>query len=407
MFSDVVDDTVTWFPNLGPAGFGSGQLASPPLAIANPRQVGLLSLVVEGHEVPIPNWDVQGDVWLKRLRAEIADKDLLTVQVYRVLEDGIPMWLRTQIQLTVSGKSREERLGWILPAGWRLATVDSPIPVAVDDRGRMKAQVRAGKWTIRADAFRSVDVGEFRFVPDAEPITDLELVGFKAKPEFRMAQIEGIEAVDVAQTTFPAAWRNLPVYQWKTDSSFRLVEKMRGMGRQRPEGLKIDRHFWLDEDGHGLTYRDQIRGRMQQIWRLDVADRHQLGAVRIDGQGQLITVDPRTGAEGVEIRNRNLNMEAIGRIDRTGELLATGWQTDADSLGLTLSLPPGWRVFALFGADRVDGDWLTAWSLLDLFLLLIFSLAVLRLWGVKAGLVTYLAIGWAYHDPGSPRFTCL
>ena len=70
-------------------------------------------------------------------------------------------------------------------------------------------------------------------------------------------------------------------------------------------------------------------------------------------------------------------------------------------------LPPGWRVFALFGADRVDGDWLTAWSLLDLFLLLIFSLAVFRLWGVKAGIVALLAFGLAYHEPGAPRLAWL
>jgi len=78
-----------------------------------------------------------------------------------------------------------------------------------------------------------------------------------------------------------------------------------------------------------------------------------------------------------------------------------------ESLSLTLSLPPGWRVFALFGADQVEGDWLTAWSLLDLFLLLIFSIAVLRLWGIRAGVVALLAFGLSYHEPGAPRLTWL
>ena len=222
----------------------------------------------------------------------------------------------------------------------------------------------------------------------------------KTDPEFRISQIEGLPTIDVTQTTFPSKWRGLPVYQWDTSQPFQLVEKMRGMGDQRPEGLKIDRRLWLDEDGKGLTYRDQLRGQMQQIWRLDVADGHELGAVRVDGEGQLITANPKTGASGVEIRRRNLNMEAIGRAPRTAEMAATGWQTDADSLRLTLTLPPGWRVFAIFGADQVEGDWLTAWSLLDLFLLLIFSLAVFRLFGVTAGIVALLAFGLAYHEPG-------
>ena len=132
--------------------------AEMPQRIAMPRQVGFLSLTVEGNSVPIPNWDADGHVWLKRQRAEVADKNQLAVQVYRVVEDGIPMWLRTEIELTVSGQSREEDLGWILPQDWKMSLVDSPIPVAVDERGRMKAQVRAGKWTIRVDAFRTTDL---------------------------------------------------------------------------------------------------------------------------------------------------------------------------------------------------------------------------------------------------------
>jgi hypothetical protein len=100
-------------------------------------------------------------------------------------------------------------------------------------------------------------------------------------------------------------------------------------------------------------------------------------------------------------------METIGRADLTNNLSATGWQTDVESLHLSLSLSPGWRVFSLFGADNVEGNWLTAWSLLDLFLLLIFSLAVFRLWGLKAGIVALLAFGLSCHEPGAPRLTWL
>ena len=378
-----------------------------PQRIAIPNQIGLLTLTVEGTSVAIPNWDASGNVWLRRVRSEVTDKDQISAQVYRVLEDGIPMWLRTEIELTVSGKSREEELGWVLPEGWNLSLVESPIPVAIDERGRTKAQVRAGKWTIRVDAFRSVDVPDFQFASDATPITNVELIGFRQKPQFRLVEIEGTQAVDVTLTTFPEKWRDLPVYQWNTDSAFQIVEKMRGMGLQRPEGLSIDRQFWLDEDGKNLTFRDRIKGQMQQIWRLDVAEGQRLGAVRIDGKGQLITANPQSGANGVELRTRNLNLEAIGRTDRTTQLSATGWRTDAGSLSVTLTLPPGWRVFSLFGADRVDGDWLTAWSLLDLFLLLIFSLAVFRMWGVSAGVVAFLAFGLSYHEFGSPRITWL
>ncbi|MCA9247955.1 MAG: hypothetical protein KDA42_12590 [Planctomycetales bacterium] len=383
---------------------GQFRWSEMPLRIAVPKQFGLLSLEIDGAEVAIPNWDANGFLWLMRRRGEVEEKDLLAAKVYRVLEDGIPLWLHTEVDLTVSGRSREEQLGWILPAGWQLATVESPIPVAVDDQGRIKAQVRAGNWKIELQAFRNSDLDEFRFAEQAEPVAPTELIAFRAKPDFRVAEIEGIDIVDANQTTFPDRWRDLPLYYWSTNKVFRLREKMRGMGLQHPKGLAIERHFWLDEDGQGLTYRDRFEGQLQQIWRLDVTPGADLGAVRMGDDRQLITKNPQSGQQGVEIRNRNLKMDAIGRIDQTHELSAIGWQTDAESLSLTLSLPPGWRAFAMLGADRVEGDWLTAWSLLDLFLLLIFSLAVLRLWGLRAGLVALLAVGLSYHEPGAPRF---
>ena len=350
-----------------------------PQRIRIPKQIGVLSLTVEGNRVEIPNWDASGHLWLKRQRVEATDEDQLAVQVYRVIEDGIPMWLRTEIELSVSGKSREEELGWALPHGWKLAMVDSPIPVSVDEEGHVKAQVRAGKWVVSIHAFLASDPGEIAYAESATPIIDRELVAFKARPEFRMAEVEGLRAVDVSQTTFPEKWRSFPVFEWATDTSFRLVEKMRGMGLQRPRGLKINREFWLDEGGKGLTFRDTIRGQMVQVWRLDIADGQELGAARMDGKGQLITSNPNTGAHGVEIRTRYLDLQAIGRMEGVKNVSATGWQSDVDSLGVHFNLPPGWRLFALFGADWVNGDWLTTWSLLDLFLLLIFSMAVLKL----------------------------
>ncbi len=378
-----------------------------PQKIAIPKEIGLLSLTVDQVPLPLPDWDADGQVWLKRIRTAEAEKNLLAVQVYRVLEDGIPTWLRTEVELTVSGKSREENLGWILPEGWNLATVESPLPVAVDEQGQMKAQVRSGKWTVRIDAFCTRDAREIRFAADAQPITNLELVGFQSQPDFRLAELTGVQAIDVSQTTFPEKWRNLPVYQWDTTTAIQLEQKTRGMGLQRPEGLAMQRQFWLDEDGQGITFRDSVSGQMQQIWRLDSAEGQQLGSVRIDGSRQLITANPATGAEGVEIRTRNLNLDALGRIPNSGSLAATGWRSDADSLTVTWNLPPGWRVLALFGADEVQGDWLTAWTLLDLFLLLIFSLAVWRIWGIPAGLIAFLAFGLAYHEPGAPRLTWL
>ncbi len=379
-----------------------------PQSVALPAEIGILELTLEGRPVPNPSWGPDGTLWLKRdASTEQADKDFLGVKIYGVIEDGIPLWLRMEVELLVSGKSREEDIGNILPEGWKLAAVRSSLPVAVDESGQLKVQVRPGKWTVEFDAFRIDDLKDLRFATGVQPAVPEILIGFRSKPDFRMVDITGAPSIDVSQTTFPEKWKNLPVYQWDTATSLTIVERLRGMGLQKPPGLNIHREFWLDEDGQALTFRDRITGQMQQIWRLDVAPGQDLGAVRSNGLGQLITRNPENGAPGIEVRTRNLSLEATGRSPRAANLSATGWRTDADTLTSSLNLPPGWRLFALFGADWVEGDWLTAWSLLDLFLLLIFSLAVFRIWGLRAAILAFLAFGLSYHEPAAPRYLWL
>lgn len=375
-----------------------------PQGLPLPAEIGVLDLKVNGQRADLPNWDEKGFLWLKRARPETAEREFLSAQVYRVLEDGIPMWLRTRVELSVAGKSREVELGHALPAGWRVASVISPLPCAVDDTGFAKAQVRAGKWVVQIDAFRTGPAESVAFASKAKPIAGEELLGFRARADFRVIEFNGIEAIDVSQTTFPEDWRNLPVYRWVTNKPFRIEEKMRGMGFQKPSGLRVEREFWLDDRGEVMTYRDRIRGTSQQSWRLDVSPGQTLGAARMAGEGQLVTRNPATGANGVEVRRRNLDMEAVGRIANARLFPATGWQADVEHCEATLHLPPGWRVLALFGAETVSGDWITAWTLLDLFLLLVFAMSVGRLWGLAATAVAVLGFGLTYHEPDAPRW---
>lgn len=379
-----------------------------PQNLRIPAAMGILTLTRDGTAVENPAWDAQGLLWLRREgAAETTERNYLGVKLHSVLEDGIPLWWRQEVELTVSGKSREEELGTLLPEGWKLAAIQSPIPVSVDDSGHAKAQVRAGTWTVRVDAFRLDNPKEVRFAPGVRRAAAEELVAFRARPDFRVLEFIGPPAIDPSQSQFPKAWQGLPVHRWDTGTAIRLVERMRGMGAQKPAGLGIERTLWLDEGGRGLTFQDRITGQMQQVWRLDAAEGQELGSVRSGGEGQLITRNPQNGAIGVELRSRNLSVEATGRLSDPASLPATGWRSDAESVRVTLHLPPGWRLFALFGADWVHGDWLTAWTLLDLFLLLVFTLAVFRIRGWATALLAFAAFGLAYHEPGAPRYPWL
>lgn len=376
-----------------------------PEKVQVPPGIGILRLSVEGKAVEVPGWDADGSLWLKRTRAEAADRDLLTLKVYRVIEDGIPMWLRTEIELSVSGKSREEELGYALPEGWQPSAVTAPLPCALDRDGRLRVQVRAGKWQIGIDAFRAQQDGSIRHAAGRKPLAERELIAFQADPSLRVLELRGLVSVDVAQTTMPERWRRLPLWLWDTGQPFTLEEKMRGMGEQRPPGLRFEREFWLDEDGRGFTWRDRLSGTGQNTWRLDAAPGQELGSVKIDGEGQLITKHPQSGASGVEVRKRDLNLTATGRAEFAGSVHATGWQANAESLEATLHLPPGWRLLAVFGPEWSQGDWLTSWSLLDVFLVLMLGLAVQRLHGVVAAVVAVAALVLLWKEPGAPRWS--
>lgn len=378
-----------------------------PEHLAIPQSIGVLTLTLNGQPVEAPHWDTQGLLWLQRNPAEAADQDQLGVKVYRLLSDGIPMWLATSVELTVTGKSREVELGHALPEGWQVAKVASPLPCLVDDAGLLKVQVRPGTWQVSLTAFRTRSLEEMAYAQGTRPLAASELVALQPDPTLRVVELAGLDPVDASQTTFPQEWRTWPVFAWTTAQPFRVEEKMRGMGMEKPAPPGITRELWLDEDGQALTFRDVIEGGAQHVWRLDVAEGQELGAVKVRGVSQLITKNPRTGRPGVEVRDRVLSLEAVGRAPVGTTVPAAGWDTVAGPVRCEWHLPPGWRLVALFGAEWVHGDWLTAWSLLDVFLLLVFSLAVQRLWGWRAGLVAFGAFVLAYHEPGAPRWTWL
>ncbi len=380
-----------------------------PQRIQLPPQIGLLALSINGQAQPTPSWDADGTLWLQRQATnEPVDEDFLEIKVHSLLEDGIPLWFETRLELIVAGKSREETLGSVLPTGWQLAAVESPLPVAIDEAGLLKCQVRAGRWTLTLSAFRANAPGSIAFAEGATPAVADQAVAFRGKPEFRQAEITGLPQIDVAQTQMPEEWRALPVYRWETNAPFQLVERVRGPGERGVAPIAIQRSLWLDEDGKALTFQDRLSGPLREIRRFDAAQGHLLGSVTVNGVPQLITHNPDGGSPGFEVRSPSLDAVATGRIEALGSTLpATGWLADADRLGATLHLPPGYRLFAMPGADYTNGDWLTSWSLLDLFLLLLFTLAVFRLRGFLAALLAFAAFGLAYHEPGAPRFSWL
>lgn len=80
-----------------------------PQKIAIPPTFGLIELNVNSDLIRNPTWDTNGSLWLKRSQASETQQDQTVIQMHRMIADGSPIWLKTWIDITVSGKSRRRK----------------------------------------------------------------------------------------------------------------------------------------------------------------------------------------------------------------------------------------------------------------------------------------------------------
>ena len=119
-----------------------------------------------------------------------------------------------------------------------------------------------------------------------------------------------------------------------------------------------------------MTTQDRITGQMEQGWRLNVTPPLALGHVAIDGTDRVVTTDAR--GTGVEVRSAKLSVIGESRLPSPWEAIpAVGWDIEAHALSATIHTAPGWTLLTVGGADEVKGTALAAWSVLDVFLVLV------------------------------------
>ena len=389
---------------------GSFLWDSQPESLQIPGDTGLLSLKLRGKAVDFPSWG-EGKLWLQRQLAETPEENRLVVTVERRLDDDIPALVTTKLQLSVSGKSREVTVGPALLAGYTALSIESPLPVRLEPDGRLRIQVRPGDWTLDFTARSSGPVTGVTEPKIEAPWGDEVVWVFSARNDLRQVSLEGAPAIDPQQTRLPDEWKGLPAYRLKPGESLKLVESRRGDPEPAPDRLTLGRTLWLDFDGGGYTVHDIVHGTLHRGWRLDVAPQLKLGRVAVGGQNQFITRQGPAGANGplgVEIRQGQLSLEADARLEGdVDHLPAVGWQHDFKQVGITLNLPPGWRLFHATGVDSVSPTWVKSWTLLDLFIVLITALAAWRIFGIGWGVVALVTLGLSYHEAGSPQWLWL
>lgn len=372
-----------------------------------PEDIGLIALTVKGEVVDRPFLG-RGQLWLRGAEVKHGVEDKLDLQVFRLIEDDVPLQILTRMEIEVAGKERELTLAPPMPGNFVPIEITSSLPHRIEADGDLILQLRPGSW--RVDLLS-------RHLGPAERLAlkirdrnwpGQEIWAFQAYPHLRLVEIENVPAIDAQLTNLPEDWKKLPAYRVEDGAAMIFKVIRRGDPDPEPDRLDIERTLWLDFDGKGYTLNDKIQGRMTRSWRLNALPATQLGKVSLDGRDQLITRLPGSEQKGVEVRKGDVNLSADSRvgapIDRVN---AVGWQETFHSARATLNLSPGWRLMAAKGVDNVPESWISRWTLLDLFWVLVGSLAIGRLWNVYGAVFALFALALIWHEPDAPQLIWL
>ena len=392
---------------------GNFSWSALPETLTIAADTGIIKLSVRGEEMKFPRINNNGEIWLGRSEGNLSDeqngiKNSHTVTVQRRIVDEIPFLVYTRIEVDVIGEQRELVLGQPLLDGFIPIAVISPLPARIEANGELRVQLRAGRHVIEVRARHPQELDGLQLPAQASPWPTSEVWAFDARNDLRLVEIVGGQAVDPSQTQAPKDWHHLPVYTVAAGDGFNFTVIRRGDPEPEPNKFTLERQLWLDFDGRGYTTQDRIDGTITRDWRLDSGPDLQLGQVVVDGQPRFITRRENDGPHGVELRRHRINLVADARMERGhDQFAATGWAHDFHNVKATLNLPPGWDVFAINGVDNVPDTWLARWTLLDLFLVLVISASVLRLWDRRAAVCTLLMLSVIWHAPDAPHYIWL
>ncbi len=362
------------FPHLGNAS-----------VLPVPETVGLVSMEPVAEETTVSRRD--GTIRLDE-RSTAHNLDSLVLSVSRRLTDGSPMQLETLIHLSVSGRSRMVTLGSVLPRDALPVELNSPLPAQVTSEGVLSLQARQGQHTIAVTSVLPATTASLSFQGahnGAWPTT--ETFAFSARPVFRSLHLTGGESLHAEAATIPSEWRQDAVFTIKSDATINLEEVSRGEQNSPLPQLNLQRELWLSFDGTTMSQQDQLMGTVGRANRLNVLPGNEIGRVVSNGSPVLITKAPGSDLRGVEVREQQVYLTAIGTQSFDKPLLAHGWDATMASVQGVLNLPPAWQLIAIGGASAVSGAWIDSWSLLDLFICILIIVASRTIVSTKAAVI--------------------
>src|SRR5579871_1074932 len=126
--------------------------------------------------------DASGRMWFASTGAVAAQPDLLTVRRFRLIEDGVPMTVRSRFEIEVGGRAREATIPVALLGGFIPIDLISDLPARLDPEGDLRVQVRPGRWIVQLSERSVKPAAELVLAKQAGAE---EVWSFAARPEFR------------------------------------------------------------------------------------------------------------------------------------------------------------------------------------------------------------------------------
>ena len=378
----------------------SGELAfaTRPERLALPELIAAVELDLDGQRVARIRRE-DGMLWLGQLEREATQADALAVEVFRRIDDELPMRQTLALKVDVAGRAREVSFEQVLGADFVPTQVRSALPAQINERGDLKVKLEPGSFFIFVDGRALIVDPALTPLERAAPWPTEEIYSYAANGRVRVSQASGTRPIDANTLNMPDDWKALPAFVLGPKDKLEIEETARGRLSDTRNSLSLNRTAWLRFDGSEWRFRDNLSGSMTRDFRVDLNPPLKLLSARIGEEDRLITAGAKPQQRGVEIREGSFTLNADSSLASPSRELPVGaWDLSLDNASWTLNLPPGYRLLHASGASRAPGTWLERFSLLDVFLILLALVLLRRALGTAVAAAALLFFTVAYHE---------
>ena len=314
------------------------------------------------------------------------ESDSQRVRVFRSLDDDVPQILVTYIHITVTGRSRVLELGQVLPEGFVATNLSTDNPARLGVDGNLSVTVEAGTNFVILHARSEDQINQFSYTRNSEFWPAEEVWAVEPNPLIRVIRMEGprrtnLEALDIPRE-FAYQSRGKSGFLLTDEIDLEFIEEQRGDVKPTPTEYFVDRELWLDFTGESFIAKDTIR--LDSFTAEPLIASYAPGSVKVDRDYRLLTYHDPAGKRypGITLADEVDVVEAVSQIANSHSLRAVGWEVEAQTLRMTMHLPPGWMMLWSQGADQVENSWVSNWTVGSIFVALLLLILVFRLGGV-------------------------